>query len=281
MAVFGGRSRWASTLLGGVTFGAGAVVAFAGCGSRTSMLDQDIYVSAAGTPNAGGGGHSGNVAGANSKGGSTGVVHAGSGGGGTGPGTGTAGTAGVGGKASGGVVDPGLAIAPCDKYCPGYGTQCVARLKGAECVPTCQGELNGFGKSCQSLGIKAINCLTPFFTPGGSNCDAAVGRALNKCKSIVDKFNACKKKAGGSNTPGTAPDFDPTMCTLGDHYADPQNCLYSYVCDSGTYVAACTTNASNTTADCTCINPDGSQQQRMVKVQGALPACDTASDACF
>lgn len=280
MAVFGGRSRWASTLLGGVTFGAAVVLAFAGCGSRTSMLDQDIYLETAGTQNAGGGGHSGNVAGASSKGGggNSGVVHGGSGGGGTVP---TAGAAGAGGKAGTGMLDPVLAIAPCDKYCPGYGTQCAARLKGAECVPTCQGELNGSGKACQALGIQALTCLTPFFTPGGNNCDAAVGRALSKCKKVVDQFNACKKKAAGSNdpNPGTSPDFDPKLCASGDRYADAFTCLHSYSCDSGSYITFCNTDASNNTADCTCINPDGSQQT--VKTKGGPAACDTATDACF
>ncbi|HVY26980.1 MAG TPA: hypothetical protein VHB79_10525 [Polyangiaceae bacterium] len=281
MAVFGGKSRWARTLLGAVACGAWSVLAFTACGSRTSILDQDLYLDTAGTPSVGGGGRSGGVAGANARagGGNSGVSGSGTGGGAGGSG-GKSNVAGAGGKTNA-VVDPDLAIAPCARYCPGYGTQCVVRLKGAECIPTCEGELNGFGQTCQTLGIKALTCLTPFFTPGGSNCDAAVGRALAKCKKVVDQFNACKKKASGGNNPGpgTAPDFDPTTCDATDHYADPSTCLYSYSCASGVYITTCSTDPSTGAASCICIQGDGSQQT--VNIKGGPEACERGVSACF
>jgi len=246
------------------------------------MLDQDLYLDTAGTPSVGGGGRNGGLAGATARGGggNSGVSGTGTGGGGASGVAGSGNVAGAGGK-TGGALDPDLAIAPCAKYCPGYGTQCVARLKGAECLPTCEGELNGFGKTCQTLGIKALTCLTPFFTPGGNNCDAAVGRALAKCKKVVDQFNACKKKASGGNNPGTgtAPDFDPTLCDATDHYADPSTCLFSYACPSGLYVTSCNTDPNTGNANCICIQGDGSQH--MVKTKGGQDACDRGVEACF
>src|SRR3954465_5430837 len=116
MLVLGGRSRWTRVVS---VAGVAGVLGFrstAGCGSRTSMLDPDLY----GYDFAGDGNSDvplpiGN-AGTKATGG-TGTVSGGRGGRPSQPMPAT------GGK--GGSVNPGLAVAPCERYCPGYSTDCA------------------------------------------------------------------------------------------------------------------------------------------------------------
>jgi hypothetical protein len=273
-------------VLRGVLFGGLAVLLASGCGSRTSMLDQEAYeVGSDGVVNGGSsnGGKGNGASGAGSSG-HAGSPSTGSGGGSVSP---SAGATGVGGKTGGGgAVDPSLASAPCANYCPGYGTECAARLKGSECLPTCLNELNSFGPACQSLGIQALTCLTPFFTPGGNQCDAAVGRALSKCSKIVKQFEACKKKASGGTAPSpttpspttpTSPKLDPTSCADGGNAAGPGFCLSTYNCQNGSYIVTCDISPMTMLASCTCMSPAGNQ---MITVPDVADPCELAAHSC-
>jgi hypothetical protein len=212
------------------------------CGSRTSMLDSDAYdgdgiVATAGRPNIPGAGTAGN--------GSTG--------------TGLLGRAGSSSNNPGGApvsgVDTSLALTPCQQYCPGYGTQCRARLESQDCLSTCQGELNGFGPSCQMLGIAALQCLTPFFSVNGGDCNAAVNRALAQCGTIVSSFDSCKKHQAGPTTPSQSQNAFAACQRSGG--GDTTSCKESFSCSDGNYVTFCSLPAGSMLFDCGCVNARG------------------------
>lgn len=187
------------------------------------------------------------------------------GGGGTIPGAGTGGKNGlpgrggtgsttpVGGSASG--VDTTLAIAPCQQYCPGYGTQCKKRLEGKDCLATCQGELNGYGPSCQTLGINALRCLTPFFSASGGDCNAAVNRALTQCGMIVAAFDSCKKGISGTAAPSKP--SNPVASCLRTRGGDNRNCSDFFTCNEGSYFTFCAPASGSMLLDCSCVRPSG------------------------
>jgi len=121
---------------------------------------------------------------------SNGVANSGSGGGSQSlPGSG-----GVTGAGAVGGAPASAVVSACSNYCPRYGTQCINRLGGQDCMRACEDEMTGFGQKCQTLGLKALACLAPFFTVNGVNCDAAVKNALAKCTKEVTAFNDCKNK---------------------------------------------------------------------------------------
>lgn len=243
-------------------FGSIVVLVAAGCGSRTSMLDPGIYeTDTDGVSGGRGGSSSSNVAGGKPVAGSTSS----------------------GGKSNGNALDPSLAVAPCANYCPGYGTQCAELLNpGQDCMATCQGELNGSGASCQKLGIEALNCLKPFFSPKGGSCKDAVAKGLAKCGKIVNQFQDCKKAAGNNpDAPQTTPTpaFDPTTCPA-DEQVQPNNCAAVYQCQTGPYVVVCDAPASSgPQASCQCFAPSGPPEN--VMVPAVANPCPIAARTCF
>ncbi len=216
------------------------LVTVSGCGGRTSTLDPNAYGSGSENP--------GEYGGSSTSGGRPNSSGASGGG-----------SVAVGGSGTPAGVNPSLAVAPCSAYCPGYGTQCLASLNGQDCMTACQLEVNSFGERCQKLGIAALQCLAPFFTPNGANCDAAVARALTKCVQVVNEFQACK-----ASTPPTPKPTMPSMpsdaitsCPLSS-MADSTNCTQLYACSDGVYFANCSYQPGNPSAACTCTVPNGS-----------------------
>lgn len=228
---------------GVVACGVAGLLVTAACGSRTSMLDPDAYdVSQseggsstrpsgnAGKPSSNAGKPSSSAAGATST---------------------------PSGGASNSTVDPGLAVQPCQQYCPGYGTQCKKRLKGQDCLSTCQAELNSSGATCQALGVKTLACLGPFFSPNGGNCDGAVNRALTKCQGIVAEFEKCKDLA--ASTSGNDPSLDFfASCQRDGGPMDDGSCTQIFTCANGPYITFCNWAQDGTMLlDCTCATPKG------------------------
>lgn len=182
---------------------------------------------------------------------------------------GVAGTgAAMGGSSS---VDPSVAAGVCQQYCPGYSSQCKKRLKGQDCLPTCQGELNNFGPVCQALGVQALSCLAPFFSRGGGDCDAAVNRALGQCAMAVTQFEECKKNFSGS--PGN-PSFNfVSSCLRSGGPMTDGNCTQIFNCTNGPYITLCNPAApSARLLNCSCITPNGQT------VDARLPA---SADPCL
>jgi hypothetical protein len=160
----------------------------------------------------------------------------------------------AGGAASG--VDPILALGPCQQYCAGYGTQCKKRLEGQECLSTCQGELNGYGASCQALGINALRCLAPFFSASGGDCDAAVNRALGQCGAIVAAFDSCKKSFSSSAKP-SKPTNAVASCLRSRGGDANTGCVDTYTCNEGAYFTFCALAPGSMLLDCNCLLPSG------------------------
>jgi hypothetical protein len=167
-------------------------------------------------------------------------------------------------------VDPSVAITPCQQYCPGYGSQCKKRLKGQECLPTCQGELNNFGPVCQALGVQTLTCLTPFFSRGGGDCDGAVNRALTTCGALVERFEACKKKFSGSPSMPSS-NFVSSCLRSGGPMSDG-NCTQIFNCNNGPYITLCNRTGTSMLLECSCVTPNGQT------LDARLPA---SSDPCL
>lgn len=184
----------------------------------------------------------------------------------------------VGGPTSG--VDPSLAVTPCQQYCPGYGTQCKKRLEGQECLSTCQGEINGYGVGCQTLGINVLRCLAPFFSANGGDCNAAVNRALAQCGTLVTAFDSCKKNASGTPTPTPTPTPTKPIKSFGDCKrsggGDSTSCKESFYCNDGNYTVVCYPPDQSMLFDCRCINPNGETAFGRL-----LPAADLCMNAAL
>ncbi len=242
MLVNGGRSGWAWVVSLSTAIGVVGLLGTAACGSRTSMLDPDVY----GLTN----GDSGASSGGRGSGGKSSVGSAGK----ASNGGGLVGNSGATSTPSGGAsgVNPGLALTPCQQYCPAYGTQCKKRLDGKDCLATCQGELNSYGPKCQSMGIEALRCLTPFFTPNGKDCNGAVNKALSQCGSIVTAFDDCKENFSSPSLP--VPQV--LSCPRTGDGGFMRDCSSVYQCSNGPYVVFCAT-APNMQLNCSCLPPSG------------------------
>ena len=193
--------------------------------------------------------------------------------------TSAAGTTSSGG---GGRSNPGQATSACTSYCPGYGTQCRERLTSPDCVGTCESELNGYGAACQALGVQTLTCLTPFFTPNGSNCDDAVTRALTKCNSIVKQFEACKKAykpAPAPSTPPSGPEQNNLMgCASLLNDVGSTSCQNVFDCKSSTYIIICNDMPGTRFSSCSCTGPNGTKD---VQVPAVDNPCPLAVDSCY
>lgn len=261
MLVTGGRSRRTRALAIGGLSGGLAFLTLVSCGGRTSALDTDGY----GTSTDGDEGGSSNggrpsVAGSPSIGGAAAA-------GGTS--TSMGGTSGV---------NESLSIAPCNAYCPGYGTQCAQRLMGQDCMTACQSEVNSFGPRCQALGISALKCLTPFFTPNGFNCDATVNAALTKCGKVVNDFQTCKGPQKPNMPMPSMPSTPSVASCPGMGVADSLSCVQLFACGAGVYTVICGFQPGNMIANCSCTRPNGSAESIDVANDGN--ACMGAASLC-
>ncbi len=254
MSVSGGRSGWIWFRSVTALVGIASLLGTAACGSRTSTLDSDVYASVG-------------------QGGSGGVKPGGTGGK-TATGGGLLGTAGASTSppATSSGVNGALAKTPCERYCAGYGTQCKKRLEGKDCLTTCQGELNGSGPFCQSLGIDALTCLTPFFSANGGDCGGAVNRALTQCGDMIANFDDCKNEflAGNMNPVSACP-------RAGDGGVNA-SCTSIYSCPNGPYVTFCSPTDSMQFAECGCVGPVGTPKSVRVPLAGDL--CLDATALC-
>src|SRR5262245_48596148 len=129
MLVVGGRTRWARVVsrwsgLSVLLLGLGA-----GCGSRTSMLDPDVYSEDGPDPVSGASsGGSSNRAGSPAIGGSRPMQVGGMSGSAPTP---TAGQPGM-------PTEPTAVTKTCQNYCAGYATKCPGELKGQDCQLACE-----------------------------------------------------------------------------------------------------------------------------------------------
>src|SRR5688572_14108169 len=137
MSAVGGRTRWVRVISRTSGLAIALLVGAAGCGGRTSTLDQDTYWREGATPIAGqGSGGASGQGGSPSKGGAPSLPTAGST---------SVPTAGQPSAASNSVTKA------CQNYCSGYAVTCPLRLMGKNCEQTCQQEMTGFGERCQAL----------------------------------------------------------------------------------------------------------------------------------
>jgi hypothetical protein len=185
---------------------------------------------------------------------------------------------GTGSGASNG-VDFARATATCQQYCPNYGTQCKKRLKGRECLPTCQDELTVYGPVCEDLGVNVLQCLTPFFNPKGGNCDAAVNRALAQCGKIVKAFEDCKDLfSKGTTSSGGSPTTFVASCPRTSGPSASGNCTEIFECANGPFVTFCSTSAQAGVVDCGCAPPNGTPG--MARIPLTSDPCLAASSLC-
>jgi hypothetical protein len=259
-----------------VLLGCGASLVTA-CGGRTSALDPDIYWTN------GGGGSSAILpqAGRSGSGGQPGIAGS----------VASGGVSSKPGKPNAGNVDPSLAIVPCQNYCPGFGTQCAQLVMGPDCLSACNGETNGFGARCQALAIQSLNCLAPFFTPGGNPnaCTAAVQRALTKCGKAVDAFEKCKAEVSGEPMIGapiptptpmpmpTPAGFDLAQCAPGSPLTQDSACKQDWSCPDGEYITFCSPGQNNL-SDCGCYKANGEMISGQQPTQNG--ACVVATELC-
>jgi len=190
----------------------------------------------------------------------------------------TAPTGGTGSGTSSG-TDLARATATCEQYCPNYGTQCKKRLKGRECMPTCQGELTNFGPVCEDLGVNALQCLTPFFNPMGGNCDAAVNRALAQCGKIVQAFEDCKDLfSKGTTSSGGSPASFVASCPRMSDPGASGNCTEVFACANGQFVTFCSPSTQPGMVDCGCAPPN--RTPGMGRIPFTSDPCLAATSLC-
>lgn len=156
MAVGGRVGRWKVSAL--LSLGIVLPCAAAGCGSRTSVLDQDGFVALGGSAATGSGGTNG----------ATGGV--------------------AGATAS---VDPRRAEAACQRYCEGYRVVCSALLGGRDCVPTCVAEASASTQQCQTYAMSVLDCFTPFFA-STRTCTVADSLGRSACAEQLSRYNSCQ-----------------------------------------------------------------------------------------
>jgi hypothetical protein len=237
---------------------AAGMIAVMGCGGRTSMLELEGY----------------ELAGASSGGSSpTG-----------GKATGTAGAQPI--PSAGAPSTP--TTTQCAQYCSGYAKACAKELKGQDCQQVCEAEMDAFGAKCQSLGLSALQCLTPFFEPRGGTCETATNISLALCATELTNFKSCQTGMplptptptpvpNPKPTPPT-PNADPATCaSMGS--ITPNSCDLVFGCAQGTYRASCGTSADGAFTRCYCFSDDGSFMSEM-PVTDYTVACYVAVAQC-
>ena len=234
-------------------------VAGLGCGGRTSVLDIDAYgVAGAGVASGGSFSAGGRPSGAGGK----------------------AGT----GATAGAPNQPAPTATQCAQYCSGYATTCAQKLNGQNCQQLCAAEIDGFGVTCQALGLAAIQCLAPFFKAGNLSCDVATNNALAQCGATLANFKSCETGNKSAPTPVPAPvpvptptPSDPLTCPyMGG--ADANSCKYAFNCPDGAYTTICQPTPDGTASSCTCYHDaqkSGSNMPRDLSV-----ACYVAVSLC-
>jgi hypothetical protein len=249
---------------------AAALVALA-CGSRTSMLDSDVYLEP-GETTGGSSAGSHTVAG-NSPGGTTtqgGSVNV--------PIAGTQNmpmpTAGT-----GSMPTPSPLLQVCEGYCKGYAAKCPQEFQpGQECVATCMNELSRVDPQCQKTGVGALRCLTPFFANVKVTCEQAIGNGLMKCDKQIEAFKSCSGEDEPSPDPGPNPDPGPAPACPGMGVAGPGYCKTTYSCPAGPFTVSCQSAGAGDNYDCTCYQPSGTTRQYTVGVAVPDPCRAIASD---
>jgi hypothetical protein len=275
-----------------------ALLFAAGCGSRTSMLDSDAYTdegdddvimpgtggkggstspmpATGGKSSSGGSGPRGGQAsrgGQPASGGASGGAFPSAGA----PVGGSFGTAGTGVSTGGSAPTPGTTTQQiCTNYCKGYANTCSVELDGRDCVALCAAEVDGFGKSCQRLGLKAVKCLTPSFQKPNLSCGEATSQGLNRCGAGVNRFQECKRDVAPTPVP-----TDPTPANC-DGFAsgDGQSCKMGLTCVDGNYTVGCQL-LNNGYYACNCYYPNGATANTQVNANGPEFACGTAAQYC-
>jgi hypothetical protein len=180
-------------------------------------------------------------------------------------------------------VDPQRSAPACENYCKGFTVKCPAELSGRDCRASCAKEVNGNGKACQSLGIKALECLTPSFSSTSRNatCDDAKNDGATACSRELVEFAQCAKP---TNVPMPNPQPDPRPNRLGlvrgcDEAlsSTPDTCIRLYSCMDGSYLVECVSQLDGNFS-CSCSFPSG-------MMQGAIygpvaDPCRTAATDC-
>jgi hypothetical protein len=176
-------------------------------------------------------------------------------------------------------VDPQRSAPACASYCKGFQAQCAGQLGGRDCLTACADEVNGNGKDCQALGIKALECLAPFFNASvpSQSCEASTSNGMVACSSQLSQFGACRPPGDRPSpmpNPKPNPRPDP-RAGLVDGCAEsvasaPDMCIRFYSCSDGAYLLECVSQLDGRYS-CSCSFPSG-------VIQGAI--YDAGSDPC-
>jgi hypothetical protein len=222
----------------------------AACGGRTSMLDADAYSSEGLGNTAGSGGN---------------------------------------GKVDPDAVDPKRSAAACESYCKGFRVKCAAELSGRDCNATCAEEVNGNGKQCQSLGIKALECLAPFFSSSSRACQEAQNDGAAACSAELTQFAPCAVQTNGpmpNPNPNPNPQPNPSPGRPGlvsgcdaAVSSTPDACIRFYSCQDGPYLVECVSQLDGNFS-CSCSFPSG-VTQGAIYGPVADPCLTAATDCRF
>jgi hypothetical protein len=222
--------------LAGLVLGLGA-----GCGSRTSMLDQEGYLASVGNGATGGGGSSGKAGNA------------------------------AGGAMNPGAINPMVAQEPCKRYCSGFQVACSADLGGRDCVATCVAEANRNDTACQSAAIGVLDCYSPFFMPG-QDCESANARGGAACDEQLSRYNQCM--GGGERPMMPSNPVTPRRCRTITS-SGGETCFELLGCVGGDFLVEC--SPSNGGTRCSCSGPSSSTS---FEYGPMLSACQRARIDC-
>jgi hypothetical protein len=193
---------------------------------------------------------------------------------------GSLGTGGTGVSTGGSTATPGTTTHTiCTSYCKGYSNTCAAELAGRDCIALCAAEVDGYGKTCQKLGIKAVKCLTPSFQKPNLTCGEATSQGLNKCGAAVNRFQECKGNVAPMPVPPAPPPPPPPSNCSGFASGDSQTCKLGLTCIDGNYNLDCQLlNTGYYT--CNCYFPTGATGNTQVSATSTEFACNTAAQYC-
>jgi hypothetical protein len=245
-------------------FGAGCLLAIAGCGARTSMLsDEDPTLgsslpaggsagAAAGSPSSQQPGAAGAPSGASTAG-APGSGFAGSPSSAGYPGFGAAPS--TGGSASGGEAGTSAtAEEACYDFCSQVASSSCPAQFGAfpDCTTNCSAGLSQ-NDACLQVGQAVMACYLPLFAENGGNCAAIDGKAIRKCAPQLKAYEQCAESA--IPTPVPVPNPAPAGCSSSGS-GDSSTCNLTANCPNGTYYATCQQSGPNQ-AVCSCTTGNG------------------------